>query len=185
VKRPTLPARPSLRRALADNRPIPIRQEPAVGIEIERKFLVTGDAWRAAPAVAYAQGYLNRDPQRTVRVRIAGDGAWLTVKGATRGATRAEFEYPIPRADAEALLALCDGPAVRKLRRVVVHAGARWEVDEFLDANAGLVVAEIELPAEDAPFARPGWLGAEVTHDARYFNSALAARPYVLWRDEA
>ncbi|MGN6528172.1 MAG: CYTH domain-containing protein [Burkholderiaceae bacterium] len=156
-----------------------------MGLEIERKFLVTGDAWRAAPAVAYAQGYLNRDPARTVRVRVAGDAAWLTVKGPTHGATRAEFEYAIPPADALALLALCDGPPVRKLRRVVEHAGARWEVDEFLDANAGLVVAEIELPAEDAPFERPTWLGAEVTHDARYFNSALAARPYAQWRGEA
>ena len=156
-----------------------------MGLEIERKFLVTGEAWRAAPAVAYAQGYLNRDPARTVRVRIAGDAAWLTVKGPTRGATRAEFEYAIPPADAQALLALCVGPPVRKLRRIVEHAGARWEVDEFLDANAGLVVAEIELPAEDAPFEPPAWLGAEVTHDARYFNSALAARPYAHWRDEA
>jgi CYTH domain-containing protein len=156
-----------------------------VGLEIERKFLVAGDAWRAAPAVAYAQGYLNRDPARTVRVRIAGDAAWLTIKGLTCGATRAEFDYAIPAEDAQALLALCDEAPVRKLRRVVEHAGARWEVDEFLDANAGLVVAEIELPAEDAPFERPPWLGAEVTHDGRYFNSALASRPYALWRDEA
>ena len=152
-----------------------------MGIEIERKFLVVGDDWRAAPAVAYAQGYLNRDKERTVRVRIAADAAWLTVKGVTSGATRAEFEYPIPVADAEQLLALCDGPLVRKLRRVVVHAGARWEVDEFLGDNAGLVVAEIELPAEDAPFAAPPWLGAEVTHDPRYFNSSLAAAPFSTW----
>ena len=154
-----------------------------MALEIERKFLVTGDAWRAAPAVETAQGYLNRDPQRTVRVRIACGHAWLTVKGPTRGATRVEFEYPIPTADAEALLALSDGPVVRKRRRVVEHAGARWEIDEFLGDNAGLVVAEIELPAEDAPFARPPWLGAEVTHDPRYFNSALAAHPYARWKD--
>ena len=153
-----------------------------MGIEIERKFLVVGDAWRAAPAVPYAQGYLNRDKQRTVRVRVVRDEAWLTIKGASVGATRAEFEYPIPVADAEQLLALCDGPVIRKTRRVVEHAGARWEVDEFEGDNAGLVVAEIELPSEDAPFERPAWLGAEVTHDPRYFNSSLATAPYSTWR---
>ena len=152
-----------------------------MGIEIERKFLVVGDGWRQAPAVPYAQGYLNRDKQRTVRVRVVEDSAWLTVKGASTGATRAEFEYPIPVADARELLALCDGPLVRKLRRVVVHAGARWEIDEFQGDNAGLVVAEIELAAEDAPFERPAWLGAEVTHDPRYFNSSLATAPFCTW----
>ncbi len=152
-----------------------------MGIEIERKFLVVGDAWRAAPAVPYAQGYLNRDKQRTVRVRVVRDEAWLTIKGASVGATRAEFEYPIPLADAQQLLALCDGPVVRKTRRVVEHAGARWEIDEFEGDNAGLVVAEIELPSEDAPFERPDWLGAEVTHDPRYFNSSLATAPYSTW----
>ena len=155
-----------------------------MGIEIERKFRVVGDDWRQAPAVAYAQGYLNRDKQRTVRVRIAQGEAWLTVKGANTGmagATRAEFEYPIPAADAEQLLALCDGPLVRKLRRVIVHAGATWEVDEFQGDNAGLVVAEIELASEDSAFEAPPWLGAEVTHDARYFNSNLATAPFSTW----
>ena len=152
-----------------------------MGIEIERKFLVVGDGWRQAPAVPYAQGYLNRDKQRTVRVRVVEDSAWLTVKGASTGATRAEFEYPIPVADARELLAQCDGPLVRKLRRVVVHAGARWEIDEFQGDNAGLIVAEIELAAEDAPFERPAWLGAEVTHDPRYFNSSLATTPFCTW----
>ncbi|MEP6505223.1 MAG: CYTH domain-containing protein [Betaproteobacteria bacterium] len=152
-----------------------------MGIEIERKFLVVGDDWRQAPAVPYAQGYLNRDKQRTVRVRIVRDQAWLTVKGASVGATRAEFEYAIPVADAEQLLALCDGPLVRKTRRVVVHAGATWEIDEFEGDNAGLVVAEIELASEDAAFEAPPWLGAEVTHDPRYFNSNLASAPYSTW----
>jgi len=154
-----------------------------MGIEIERKFLVVGDAWRAAPALAYAQGYLNRDPQRTVRVRVVRQQAWLTIKGANSGAVRAEFEYPIPLSDAEQLLALCDGPLVRKLRRKVEHAGHTWEIDEFQGDNAGLVVAEIELPAEDAAFERPDWLGAEVTHDPRYFNSNLASAPYRTWPD--
>ena len=152
-----------------------------MGIEIERKFLVVGDDWRQAPAVPYAQGYLNRDKRRTVRVRIAQGEAWLTVKGVNAGATRAEFEYAVPLADAEQMLALCDGPLVRKLRRVVVHAGATWEIDEFQGDNAGLVVAEIELASEDAPFERPPWLGAEVTHDPRYFNSSLATAPFSTW----
>ena len=156
-----------------------------MGIEIERKFLVTGDAWKLAPAVPYAQGYLNRDKQRTVRVRVVEGEAWLTVKGASAGATRAEFEYAIPVADAEQLLALCDGPLVRKLRRVVVHEGSTWEIDEFQGDNAGLVVAEIELRSEDEAFAAPAWLGEEVTHDARYFNSSLAAAPYSTWREPA
>lgn len=156
-----------------------------MGIEIERKFLVVGDAWRQAPATAYAQGYLSRDHRRTVRVRIVEDSAWLTVKAASVGATRAEFEYPIPVADAREMLALCDGPLVRKTRRVLVHAGATWEIDEFEGDNAGLVVAEIELAAEDAAFEPPPWLGAEVTHDARYFNSNLAAAPYSTWADRA
>ena len=152
-----------------------------MGIEIERKFLVVGEGWRQAPALAYAQGYLNRDKQRTVRVRIVEGRAWLTVKGANVGATRAEFEYPIPLADAEQLLALCDGPLVRKRRRVIEHAGARWEIDEFEGDNAGLVVAEIELASEDAAFEAPPWLGEEVTHDARYFNSNLATAPFRTW----
>ena len=152
-----------------------------MGIDVEPTFLVVGDAWRAAPAVPYAQGYLNRDKQRTVRVRVVQQQAWLTIKGANAGAVRAEFEYPIPVSDAEQLLALCDGPLVRKLRRRVEHAGHAWEIDEFQGDNAGLVVAEIELPSEDASFERPAWLGAEVTHDARYFNSSLAAAPFSTW----
>jgi adenylate cyclase len=152
-----------------------------MGIEIERKFLVTGTAWRSAPGERLVQGYLSRDPARTVRVRMAGQAAFLTIKGATHGATRAEFEYPLPLADAEALLAMCEGPCIDKIRRRVAHAGAIWEVDEFLGDNAGLVVAEIELPAEDAPFERPDWLGEEVTHDARYFNAQLARHPFRQW----
>jgi len=150
--------------------------------EIERKFLVRGDDWKAAPAERYTQGYLNRDQRRTVRVRIVRDEAWLTVKGENDGATRAEFEYAIPLADAQQLLALCDGPLVSKLRRVVRHAGSTWEIDEFLGDNAGLVVAEIELESEQQAFARPDWLGEEVTHDARYFNSSLAQRPFSTWK---
>ena len=149
--------------------------------EIERKFLVVGDAWRTANGTRVCQGYLNRDKSRTVRVRIAGDSAYLTVKGATQGNTRAEFEYGIPLADAEQLLALCDGPAIQKIRHNVVHQGHLWEVDAFEGENAGLVVAEIELASEDELFIRPPWLGREVSDDSRYFNSQLASHPYCNW----
>lgn len=154
-----------------------------MAVEIERKFLVTGDAWRTAPGTRYSQGYLNRDKSRTVRVRIAGDQGFLTIKGVSVGATRAEFDYPVPLADAEAMLLLCDGPVVRKTRHVVVHAGMAWEVDAFEGDNAGLVVAEIELASEDQAFALPDWVGAEVTGDARYFNSNLAVRPFRTWNN--
>lgn len=154
-----------------------------MGIEIERKFLVASDGWRqqAASRTRFSQGYLSRDPARTVRVRIAGDAAFLTIKGATTGATRAEFEYAVPVADAQQLLAMCDGPVVEKVRHLCPHDGMTWEVDEFLGANAGLVVAEIELDTEGQTFARPGWLGAEVTGDARYVNANLAVHPFTTW----
>ncbi|HEY0891991.1 MAG TPA: CYTH domain-containing protein [Cellvibrio sp.] len=152
-----------------------------MAIEIERKFLVLGDAWRDAPPVFYSQGYLNRDKARTVRVRIAGEEAFLTIKGTSVGARRAEFEYPIPVWDARELLALCEQPLIEKNRRKILHEGFIWEVDEFLGENLGLVVAEIELPAEDAAFTKPDWVGAEVTDDARYFNSNLSRTPFTCW----
>lgn len=152
-----------------------------MGIEIERKFLVTGTAWRQGEGVRFSQGYLNQDKARTVRVRLAGGQAFLTVKGATTGATRVEFEYGIPVADAEQLLRLCDGPLIDKVRRCITHEGCVWEVDEFFGENAGLVVAEIELSSEDQAFARPAWLGEEVTHDPRYFNASLASHPFSRW----
>jgi adenylate cyclase len=154
-----------------------------MGIEIERKFLVRGDGWRAqaSSATRFSQGYLSRDPARTVRVRIAGERAFLTIKGQTTGATRAEYEYAIPVADARQLLALSDGPVVDKIRHLCEVDGMTWEVDEFLGANAGLVVAEIELQSEDQRFTRPAWLGAEVTGDGRYVNANLAVRPFTGW----
>ncbi|MDI4635805.1 CYTH domain-containing protein [Pelomonas sp. V22] len=152
-----------------------------MAIEIERKFLVQGEAWRQPDARRYRQGYLNRDPARTVRVRCVGEQAWLTIKGRSVGASRAEFEYEIPFADGEQLLALCEGPLIDKFRHLVRHAGLLWEVDEFLGDNAGLVVAEIELSDEAQAFGRPPWLGAEVTEDPRYFNSKLAVHPFKDW----
>ncbi len=156
-----------------------------MAIEIERKFLVadtsTQATWRAAPGAHYRQGYLNRDKTRTVRVRIAGDAAFLTIKGISVGATRAEFEYAIPVVDAQALLAMCDGPLIEKTRHVLVHQGTTWEVDDFAGDNMGLVVAEVELHSEAQAFEQPDWLGDEVTQDARYFNSNLANHPFARW----
>ncbi|NND99564.1 MAG: CYTH domain-containing protein [Pirellulaceae bacterium] len=149
--------------------------------EIERKFLVTGTAWQSSTPTYYCQGYLNRDKDRTVRVRIAGDQGVLTVKGLTTGASRPEFEYLIPLEDAKEMLALCDGPIVEKNRRVFRHAELDWEIDEFLGMNQGLVVAEVELESEQQQIELPDWVGDEVTDDPRYFNSNLSNKPYQDW----
>ena len=154
-----------------------------MGVEIERKFLVAGDAWRALGApILLRQGYLNADPVRTVRVRIEGAEGKLTIKSKNVGASRGEWEYDIPLLDAEELLdTLCERPLVEKTRRRIDHAGFTWEVDEFLGENAGLVVAEIELPSEDTVFEKPGWIGREVTGDKRYYNSSLIRFPFSQW----
>ncbi len=161
-----------------------------MGIEIERKFLVTGDGWRAAAhaVVPMAQGYINDAAaldsgaqKASVRVRIQGDAAYLNLKSREPGHTRQEFDYPIPVDDARALLALCVGGLVDKRRHLVRHGNHLWEVDEFLGENAGLVVAEIELDDAEEAFERPEWLGEEVTDDVRYYNLALAAHPYGRW----
>jgi len=154
-----------------------------VGVEIERKFLVSDTrVLDGDDGVPYRQGYLTTDVDRTVRIRRAGDHAFITVKGRSRGATRAEFEYEIPVADAEAMLALCLPPLIEKVRHRVAHAGHVWEVDVFGGANEGLVVAEVELPDEDAIVEVPRWVGDEVTADPRYFNANLIAHPYRDWR---
>lgn len=153
-----------------------------MAIEIERKFCVLTSDWKSTPGTPFCQGYLNRTKERTVRVRIAGDLAFLTIKGVNQGATRAEFEYPIPLDDARQLLPLCDGPLIEKARYRIDYEGTLWEVDEFFGDNQGLVIAEVELQSETQPFARPPWLGREVTHDPRYFNSNLASQPYSSWR---
>lgn len=149
--------------------------------EIERKFLVAGEGWRQATPTRISQGYLNRDADRTVRVRIAGQQGYLTIKGRAQNLARPEFEYEIPVADAEQLLKLCEGPVLQKHRHVIEHAGSRWEVDEFHGDNQGLIVAEIELESADQTFARPAWLHTEVTDDPRYLNSNLSRRPYRSW----
>lgn len=149
--------------------------------EIERKFLVTGEGWRdrAEGSRGLRQGYLALTDKLAVRVRILDDAeALLTFKSAAPGTTRAEYEYPIPLADARELLTLATGLVIEKRRHRVPLDGLTWEVDVFEGAHAGLVIAEIELPTEDTPFTRPGWLGREVTADRRYYNASLAvARP--------
>jgi adenylate cyclase len=155
---------------------------PVMPHEIERKFLVRDDSWReGAAGRRMRQGYLSLEPARTVRVRISDEQAWLNIKGRTEGVRRLEFEYPIPVDDARALLALCGDAVVDKTRYRVRHGAHTWEVDEFHGANAGLLVAEIELAHEDERFAQPPWLGREVSGEARYYNSSLAQRPFNSW----
>ena len=151
--------------------------------EIERKFLVVDDAWRAGAApVHYCQGYLSTAKSATVRVRVAGDAGYLTVKGSTIGVSRSEYEYEIPVDDARYMLeALCRKPIIDKHRSCIEFAGMTWEVDEFHGANDGLIVAEIELEREDQPIELPPWVGEEITEDRRYRNSNLAAHPYREW----
>lgn len=154
-----------------------------MSIEIERKFLVRDSSWKhSASGVALRQGYLSSHPDRIVRVRIEGTTAMLTIKGRTIGATRGEWEYPVPLDDAQRFLdELCEKPIIEKIRYRITHAGMTWEVDEFGGDNAGLVVAEIELSSEDQEFAKPAWVGEEVTHDARYFNANLLRLPFSAW----
>ena len=150
--------------------------------EIERKFLVLDDSWRdGAEGVRISQGYLSQDPERTVRIRIGGESAWLTIKGRTQGITRAEFEYEIPVGEARELLELCLPAVIDKTRYRVSSGGHEWEIDVFHGDNAGLVIAEVELADEAISPELPPWIGAEVSADARYFNSCLAARPFANW----
>jgi adenylate cyclase len=155
-----------------------------VAIEIERKFRVLNDGWRAqvSSRTLLRQGYIANTARASVRVRVAGEAGWLSVKSMTRGLSRAEYEAAIPTLEANEMLErLCEGPLVEKWRHIVIYQGSRWEIDEFLGANAGLVIAELELAAEDAVFASPPWLGVEVTHDERFYNFRLSAKPYRCW----
>lgn len=157
-----------------------------MGIEIERKFLPAGDGWRGlGQPTLMRQGYLVADPVRTVRVRIEGERAVITIKSKSTGASRGEWEYEIPVSDAAELLdRLCEQPLVEKVRHRIEYKGHTWEVDEFQGENAGLVVAEIELGSEDEAFEKPDWIGREVTGDARYYNSSLIRLPYSRWKDQ-
>lgn len=153
-----------------------------MAVEIERKFLVEGAPWRGVRGVKLRQGYLSDAAGATVRVRIAGAKAYLTIKGKTRGFSRAEFEYAVPLKDARALLKLCGGRLIEKTRYRILFGGLVWEVDRFEGANRGLVLAEVELRRESQRVKRPLWARAEVTRDRRYYNSSLSRRPYRAWR---
>ena len=151
--------------------------------EIERKFLVTGDGWRAkGVGKRYRQGYLSTVKERTVRVRTVDEKGSITVKGISIGAARSEYEYEIPAADANEMLdRLCERPLIEKMRYRIPMAGVVWEVDEFAGENRGLIVAEVELESEEQQVSLPDWIGREVTDDPRYFNATLVAHPFSRW----
>ncbi len=153
--------------------------------EIERKFLVVGDQWRKESGTRISQGYLGSAEGQEVRVRLTGTQAFLTVKGLPRGGVRKEYEYEIPSRDGAEMLKMCLGFPVEKVRHVVFHDGMKWEVDEFIGENAGLVVAEVELDHEGQELNLPPWVGAEVTEDTRFYNANLASTPFCQWRDRA
>ncbi|HET7168961.1 MAG TPA: CYTH domain-containing protein [Candidatus Limnocylindrales bacterium] len=153
-----------------------------MGNEIERKFLVDdASVLDGLTGLPYRQGYLLNEASRTVRIRRAGDRGFLTIKGATSGATRPEFEYEIPAADADQLLAMCGNLVIEKVRYRIPIADVVFEIDRFEGANEGLLIAEVELASEEAAFPRPDWLGQEVTDDPRYLNARLSVEPYGLW----
>jgi len=151
--------------------------------EIEKKFLLANNDWKSevSRSVTLKQGYLNSIKERTVRIRIAGEQAFLTIKGPVFGITRAEYEYEIPINDGLSLINLCEQPLIEKTRHYVPVEDHLWEIDVFTGANEGLTVAEIELRAEGEDFIRPSWLGREVSDDARYYNSSLMREPFTSW----
>ena len=153
--------------------------------EIERKFLVKDDSWRALAGQGklYRQGYLSLEKERVVRIRIAGEQAVITIKGARHNYSAAEYEYPLPLADAQEMLDdLCVHPLIEKVRYRVLHEGLLWEVDEFSGDNAGLLVAEVELERADQPVPLPPWVGQEVSDDKRYANASLVLYAYKMWK---
>ncbi|MBF0097844.1 MAG: CYTH domain-containing protein [Magnetococcales bacterium] len=160
-----------------------------MGQEIERRFLVDQALWdrtgrlQARAVRDIRQGFLSTVKERVVRVRVSGEQGFLTIKGLTQGFSKLEFEYAIPLVEAQQLLdALCEPPLIEKIRYQVEHDGLLWEVDEFRGANAGLLLAEVELGSESEEILLPEWLGEEVSHDPRYFNSSLSRKPYCQWQ---
>jgi adenylate cyclase len=155
-----------------------------MGFEIERKYLVKKDLWekvKTDESVLLSQGYLSTDPERTVRIRTSKDKGYVTIKGAVKGISRLEFEYEIPVTEAKEIIEKLTSNAVEKVRHFITVNGKLWEVDQFLGANEGLIVAEIELQAEDEQFLKPAWVDKEVTEDRRYSNSNLSTRPFKTW----
>jgi adenylate cyclase len=155
-----------------------------MGTEIERRFLVISDAWKEnAEGVTYRQGFLTRDKERTVRVRVAGDKGFITIKGKTRkDGSKPEYEYEIPAAEAEELLEMCLPGRIKKQRHKIPHKGHLWEVDVFKGDNKGLTIAEIELSSPEETFAIPDWVGEEVTGDSRFSNASLSKKPWNAWK---
>jgi adenylate cyclase len=150
--------------------------------EIEKKFLLRNDNWRQhAQGTYYRQGYLSTTKERTVRVRTGGNMAFLTIKGPVKGASRLEFEYPVPLQDAQEILELCEQPLIEKTRYIVMHNGLKWEIDEFEGANKGLILAELELTDENQKFDLPEWIAEEVTGNPDYYNSSLIKKPFSKW----
>jgi adenylate cyclase len=153
-----------------------------MNVEIERKFLVVGRPWEALEGTSYRQGYLSTDPERNVRVRIAGNNAFLTIKGKTVGACRMEFEYELPLCDAQQMLEeLCLQPQIEKIRYQIQYERHIWEIDVFKGQNAGLVLAEVEMSNVDDEIKLPPWVGQEVTEDKRFYNVYLAEVPFLQW----
>ena len=151
--------------------------------EIERKYKVTNDGYKDGERKYYKQGYISTDPERTVRVRIAGDKGFITIKGKNEGIVRREYEYQIDKEEAQEILEyIVKTGIVEKWRYCKTVGGKKWEVDEFLGDNEGLVVAEIELEREDEEFEKPDWIGEEVSGDERYYNSSLSENPYKNWK---
>ncbi|MBD2079628.1 CYTH domain-containing protein [Leptolyngbya sp. FACHB-17] len=153
-----------------------------MGVEIERKFLVKGDQWRdLAPGELYRQGYIPT-VESTVRIRAVNDRGFITIKGMSQGISRAEFEYEIPVSDAAQMLdTLCKAPLIEKYRHKIELNGLIWEVDEFLGENHGLIIAEVELRNADQAIDLPDWIGEDVSHDPRYYNSNLTKHPFTTW----
>jgi adenylate cyclase len=156
-----------------------------MAVEIEKKFLVIGNDWKeGSNSEIFYQGYIASGSGRTVRVRIAGKKAWLTIKGKHSNISRLEFEYSLPLDDAQVMLnEVCEQPIIHKRRYFKEYEGFTWEIDEFFGENQGLVLAEIELESEDQEFPQPGWLGEEVSHEGRYYNASLRSYPYSMWKD--
>lgn len=155
-----------------------------MGIEIERKYLVRTDVWKAAAkgnGRLIRQGYLSTDPDKTIRVRHDEESGYLTIKGVNAGSSRLEYEYRIPRAEAAELLDHFSVSELAKTRYEVPYAGKTWEVDEFHGDNEGLIIAEIELQEEHESFELPDWIDREVTDEVRYYNANLSERPFKTW----
>jgi len=154
-----------------------------MGLEIEKKFLIKNDNWKqfVSEEKEITQGYLNANPNRTVRVRITGKQGFLTIKSKSKGSVRSEFEYEIPIEDATELIELCEKPILSKTRFIVKFENHKWEIDVFEKENKGLVVAEIELSKEDEFFLTPDWIGKEVTEETKYYNLQLIENPYSEW----